>query len=79
MFSICAVTALLLLLTSLWFSMHAEIVANSLKTKMLVSTVRIPMPTDIEMETVVPEVWREGCGRFGRRRHRPHHLEMKEC
>jgi len=55
LFTCCFMTAFQLLLTSIWFSMHACVLAQSLVTKMLVETVRIPFPTEHEVTGAAPE------------------------
>lgn len=53
--SVCFMCSFFFLLMSIWYSMHADVVANTFMTKMLVQTVRLPMPTDVEIDTTVPE------------------------
>lgn len=53
-FTTCFLTSFFCLLTSIWFSMHATVVAQSFMTKMLVHTVRIPFPSVQEVERAVP-------------------------
>eukprot|EP00928_Gymnodinium_smaydae_P073795 TRINITY_DN56927_c0_g1_i1.p1 TRINITY_DN56927_c0_g1~~TRINITY_DN56927_c0_g1_i1.p1 ORF type:complete len:947 (+),score=115.34 TRINITY_DN56927_c0_g1_i1:62-2842(+) len=54
MFTVCFLTSFLFLLVSVWFSMHASVVANSFMTKMLVQTVRIPLPSMGEIHAAAP-------------------------
>lgn len=46
MVSISYLTGFFLLFTSIWFSMHAAVVANTFMTKVLIQTARIPLPDD---------------------------------
>eukprot|EP00929_Paragymnodinium_shiwhaense_P044022 TRINITY_DN22586_c0_g1_i1.p1 TRINITY_DN22586_c0_g1~~TRINITY_DN22586_c0_g1_i1.p1 ORF type:complete len:1031 (+),score=217.70 TRINITY_DN22586_c0_g1_i1:104-3196(+) len=53
--SLFFLTGFMFLLTSVWFAMHANVLAQGLMTKMLVQTVRIPLPTQQNIKDAVPE------------------------
>ena len=55
LFSVSFLTSFLFLLISVWMAMNASIIAQSLTTKMLLQTARIPFVSDDDILTSVPE------------------------
>lgn len=54
-FTMTLLTSFFWLACSIWFSMHALVLVQSISTKMLVQTMRIPFPTDKEVEQVTAD------------------------
>ena len=55
LFSVSFLTSFLFLLISVWLAMNASIIAQSMTTKMLLQTARIPFMSDADILSAVPE------------------------
>jgi len=55
LYAICFLTSFFFLLFSIWFSMHAAIIAQCFMTKVLLQVVRIPLPSDEEINQAAPD------------------------